>query len=493
MSASVTTTGITDVERSKYEVVIGLEVHVQLKTDSKLFDPSPNSFGDEPNVNVHPVCFGLPGALPVLNETAVEYAIRLGLALNCTIAPVTKFDRKQYFYPDLPKGYQISQFDKPICEHGHMILSNGRHVRILRAHLEEDAGKLVHAGADGLADSDYSLVDLIRAGAPLVEVVTEPDIRSADEAREYMTQIRNIVRYLDVCDGNLEEGSMRCDANVSIMPKGSNTYGTKTEVKNMNSFRAVHRAIESEIERQIQLVESGGKVTQESRLWDDGSQSTRVMRSKEEAHDYRYFPEPDLRPIAISEAQVDAIRKTLPELPAQRLDRFTNAFKLPEYDAGVMVEFKELGDFFDLASEHTLHYKGLSNLLMGDITKYLKDNKLGIFETKLSPTALSELAELLEDNVISSKIAKQLLPELLEKGGSPKAIVDERGMAQVSDEGAIREICQKIVDANPNQAEQYRGGKDKLFGFFVGQVMKETKGSVNPEVANALLKEILDS
>lgn len=477
--------------QTQYETVIGLEVHVQLKTDSKLFDFSPNAFGDEPNININTPCLGLPGALPVLNERAVEYAIKLGLALNCHIAEVTKFDRKQYFYPDLPKGYQISQYDYPICQNGTLELSNGRKVRILRAHLEEDAGKLVHAGAVGLAGSDYSLVDLNRAGAPLVEIVSEPDIRSAEEAREYMQQIRNIVRYLDVCDGNLEEGSMRCDANVSIRPVGSTEYGTKTEIKNMNSFRSVQRAIESEVARQIELVESGGRVVQESRLWDEATQTTKTMRSKEEAHDYRYFPDPDLRPLAISREQVEQLRETLPELPHQRFERLVSGFGLTEYDAGVMVEFKEMGDFFELASEHTDNYKALSNWIQGDITGYLKANKLSIFETKLTPTALAELVHLVDKGTISSAMAKKLLPELLEKGGNPETLVAEKGMVQITDEGAIRAVIQKVIDANPQNVEAYRGGKDKLFGFFVGQVMKESKGSANPELVNTLLKDML--
>lgn len=479
--------------QTKYETVIGLEVHVQLKTDSKLFDPSPNAFGDEPNVNINTPCLGLPGALPVLNERAVEYAIRLGLALNCKIAEVTKFDRKQYFYPDLPKGYQISQYDQPICEHGSMTLSNGRHVRILRAHLEEDAGKLVHAGSVGLAGADYSLVDLNRAGSPLVEVVSEPDLRSAEEAREYMQQMRNIVRYLDVCDGNLEEGSMRCDANVSIRPVGSTEYGTKTEIKNMNSFRSIQRAIESEVARQTELLESGGKVTQESRLWDEATQTTRTMRSKEEAHDYRYFPDPDLRPLAISRDTVAHIQKTLPELPHQRYERLLNGFGLTEYDASVMVEFKEMGDFFELASEHTDNYKALANWIQGDITAYLKNNKVSIFETKLAPKALAEMVHLVDKNTISSAMAKKLMPDLLEHGGEPEKLIAEKGMSQITDEGAIKAVIQKVMDANPKNVEDYRGGKDKLFGFFVGQVMKETKGAANPEIINKLLKDMLSA
>ncbi len=482
---------VATLPQTQYETVIGLEVHVQLKTDSKLFDASPNAFGDEPNVNINTPCLGLPGALPVLNERAVEFAIKLGLALNCQIAEVTKFDRKQYFYPDLPKGYQISQYDAPICEHGSLTLSNGRHVRILRAHLEEDAGKLVHAGSVGLAGAEYSLVDLNRAGAPLVEIVSEPDIRSAEEAREYMQQIRNIVRYLDVCDGNLEEGSMRCDANVSIRPVGATEYGTKAEIKNMNSFRSVQRAIESEVARQIELVESGQRVIQESRLWDEATQTTKSMRSKEEAHDYRYFPDPDLRPLAIPREQVEAIRQVLPELPHQRYDRLISGFGLSEYDAGVLVEFKEMGDFFELATEHTDNYKAVSNWIQGDITGYLKAQKVSIFETKLTPTALAQLVHLVDQGTISSAMAKKLLPDLLAEGGDPEKLVAEKGMVQISDEGALRAIIQKVMDAAPKNVEDYRAGKDKLFGFFVGQVMKESKGSANPELVNSLLKEML--
>jgi aspartyl-tRNA(Asn)/glutamyl-tRNA(Gln) amidotransferase subunit B len=479
------------IPQTKYETVIGLEVHVQLKTDSKLFDPSPNSIGDEPNLNLNTTSLGLPGALPVLNERAVEYAIRLGLALNCKIAEVTKFDRKQYFYPDMPKNYQISQYDFPICYDGFMELSNGRHVRILRAHMEEDAGKLVHAGAAGLAGSEYSLVDLNRSGCPLLEVVSEPDMRSAEEAREYMQQIRNIVRYVDVSDANLEEGTLRCDANVSIRPVGSETLGTKTEIKNMNSFRAVQRAIESEVARQTEVLESGGKIIQETRLWDDATQSTRSMRSKEQAHDYRYFPDPDLRPLAISREMVAQIRETLPELPQQRTERLVNAFGLSEQDAGVMVEFKEMGDFFLLAAEHTDNYKALANWIQGDITGYLNTNKLSIFETRLKPEALAGLIHLVDQGTISSAIAKKLLPELLEKGGSPDAIVKERGMAQVSDEGALRAAIQKVIDANPAEVAGFKAGKDKLMGFFVGQVMKETKGSANPQLVNELVRKML--
>ena len=478
-------------EQTRYETVIGLEVHVQLNTHSKLFCACSTRFGEAPNQNTCPVCLGLPGVLPVLNQKALESAIQIGLALNCEIAHHSKFDRKQYFYPDLPKGYQISQFDLPVCNNGHLILSNGKKVRILRAHLEEDAGKLVHAGAAGLAGSDYSLVDLNRAGTPLVEIVSLPDISSSEEAREYMTQLRNIVRYLGVCDGNLEEGSMRCDANVSIRPWGQAEYGTKTEIKNMNSFRSLQRAIESEVERQIALVESGQRVVQESRLWNEATGTTHTMRSKEEAHDYRYFPEPDLRPLTIDPAWVQQLKAELPELPAQRLEKLVNHYGLSEYDASILVEFKDLGDFFEEATAHTQNYKALANWLMGDVTAYLKNEKKALADTKLTAKALAQLVALVEQNTISSAIAKKLLPDLLHEGGEPEALVAAKGLTQITDEGAIRAIAEKVIAANPQNVEAYRGGKDKLFGFFVGQVMKESQGKANPDRVNQILKDLL--
>lgn len=483
----------TVLEQTKYETVVGLEVHVQLKTDSKLFCSCSIRFGDEPNRNTCPICLGLPGVLPVLNAKALEYAVRIGLALDFEIAEWTKFDRKQYFYPDLPKGYQISQYDQPVCGNGRLTLSNGKTVRILRAHLEEDAGKLVHSGASGLAGSEYSLVDLNRAGTPLVEIVSEPDLSSAEEAREYMTQIRNIVRYLGVCDGNLEEGSMRCDANVSIRLRGETALGTKAEIKNMNSFRSLQRAIESEVQRQIDLVESGQRVVQETRLWNEGTGTTVPMRSKEEAHDYRYFPDPDLKPFHIKREWVAEIRETLPELPNQRLARLTGEFGLSEYDASVLVESKELGDFLTAAAAHTQNYKALANWLMGDIAGYLNTSHKAITETGLTPQSLAELVTLVDQNTISSAMAKKLLPELLEKGGSPDKLVAEKGMTQISDAGAIRGMIQKVLDANLKEVSEYRAGKEKLLGFFVGQVMRESKGQANPEELNRLLKEMLAS
>ena len=475
--------------RDKYEVVIGLEVHAQLKTKTKIFAPDGCEFGCEQNSQISPITLGMPGVLPVLNKAVVNMGILTGLALNCEIAEKCKFDRKQYFYADLPKGYQISQYDEPICGKGYLMV-NGKKIGITRAHLEEDAGKLVHAGADGLAGSSYSLVDLNRAGTPLLEIVSEPDMRSPQEARAYMEELRNIVRYVGVCDGNLEEGSMRCDANISIMPKGSNKFGTRAEIKNVNSFKALERALEYEIDRQIELVEDGEEVVQETRLWDDNAGVTRSMRGKEDAHDYRYFPEPDLMPLEISREWVEEVRKTMPELPEQKRERYMS-LGLSEYDASVIVEQMDLAMFFDKVLELGANPKIAVNFLMGEIAAYLKEQKLSINETKLTPENLVELISLIEKSTISNNIGKQIIIDMLKDGEKASAIVEKKGLSQITDTGAIKEICQKIVDANPNQVEAYKGGKNQLFGFFVGQVMKETKGRANPQTVNQLLKEIL--
>ena len=475
--------------RDKYEVVIGLEVHAQLKTKTKIFAPDGCEFGCEQNTQISPITLGMPGVLPVLNKAVVNMGILTGLALNCEIAEKCKFDRKQYFYADLPKGYQISQYDEPICGKGYLMV-NGKKIGITRAHLEEDAGKLVHAGADGLAGSSYSLVDLNRAGTPLLEIVSEPDMRSPQEARAYMEELRNIVRYVGVCDGNLEEGSMRCDANISIMPKGSNKFGTRAEIKNVNSFKALERALEYEIDRQIELVEDGEEVVQETRLWDDNAGVTRSMRGKEDAHDYRYFPEPDLMPLVISREWVEEVRKTMPELPEQKRERYMS-LGLSEYDASVIVEQMDLAMFFDKVLELGANPKIAVNFLMGEIAAYLKEQKLSINETKLTPENLVELISLIEKSTISNNIGKQIIIDMLKDGEKASAIVEKKGLSQITDTSAIKEICQKIVDANPNQVEAYKGGKNQLFGFFVGQVMKETKGRANPQTVNQLLKEIL--
>lgn len=475
--------------RDKYEVVIGLEVHAQLKTKSKIFAPDSTEFGAEPNTHTSPITLGMPGVLPVLNKEVVNMGILCGLALHCEIPRYCKFDRKQYFYPDLPKGYQISQYDKPICVNGYLDI-NGKRIGITRAHLEEDAGKLVHAGANGIAGSCYSLVDLNRAGTPLLEIVSEPDMRSSDEARAYMEELRTVLRYINVCDGNLEEGSMRCDANISVMEKGAKEFGTRAEIKNVNSFRALQRAIEYEIDRQIDIVEEGGEVVQETRLWDDNEGVTKSMRGKEDAHDYRYFPEPDLMPLEISQSWVDEIKAKMPELPQAKRDRYVELGLTP-YDANVIVEQMETALFFDEVIKLGTNVKMASNFLMGEVTAYLKENKLTINETKLTPGMLKDLIELIENKTITNNIAKSLIIKLVENGGNVKEIVEKEGMGAISDTGALNKIIEDIINANPNQVAQYKAGKEKLFGFFVGQVMKQTQGRANPAVLNDLIKVAL--
>ena len=477
--------------RDKYEVVIGLEVHAQLKTKSKIFAPDSTEFGSEQNSHTSAITLGMPGVLPVLNKECVNMGILLGLALNCEIPKRCKFDRKQYFYPDLPKGYQISQYDEPICVNGWLNVK-GKMIGITRAHLEEDAGKLVHVGAAGINGATYSLVDLNRAGTPLLEIVSEPDMRSSEEARNYMEELRNIVRYLGVCDGNLEEGSMRCDANISIMPKGSTKFGTRAEIKNVNSFSALQRAIEYEIDRQIEIVEEGGEVVQETRLWDDNLKETRSMRGKEDAHDYRYFPEPDLMPLEISREWVENIRKTMPELPEQKRQRYMG-LGLSEYDASVIVEQMPLALFFDRVLELGANPKTAVNFIMGEIAAYLKENKVEINETKLTPENLAELISLIEKGTISNNIGKQILvEEMIVNGEKASAIVERKGLSQISDESAIKEIVEKVVNSHPAEIESYRNGKTNLLGFFVGQVMKETKGRANPKTVNELVRKMLE-
>ena len=462
--------------RDKYEVVIGLEVHAQLKTKSKIFAPDSTEFGQEPNTLTCPITLGMPGVLPVLNKECINMAILTGLALNCEIPKRCKFDRKQYFYPDLPKGYQISQYDEPIC---------------LNGHLEEDAGKLVHAGANGIAGSSYSLVDLNRAGTPLLEIVSEPDMRSPEEARNYMEELRSIVRYIGVCDGNLEEGSMRCDANISIMPKGSKEFGTRAEIKNLNSFAALQKALEFEIDRQIDIVESGGEVVQETRLWDDGLKETLSMRGKEDAHDYRYFPEPDLMPVEISREHIEQIRAKMPELPRAKEARYIG-LGLSEYDASVLIDQMNLALFFDKVIELGANPKTAVNFIMGEIAAYLKENHIEITETKLTPENLAELISLIEKNTISNNIGKQIIIDMMKDGTKASKIVETKGLSQITDESAIKEIVKKIVDANPQQVEAYRNGKTNLLGFFVGQIMKETKGRANPQTVNKFVEEMLE-
>ncbi len=476
--------------KQKYEMVIGLEVHAQLKTQSKIFGREGCKFGCEPNTETGTVTLGLPGVLPVLNKAVVDMAILTGLALNCEIPSRCKFDRKQYFYPDLPKGYQISQYDEPICGKGSIKISN-KTIGITRAHLEEDAGKLVHAGSAGIYGSSYSLVDLNRAGTPLLEIVSEPDMRTSDEAREYMEELRNILRYIGVCDGNLEEGSMRCDANISIRPKGQKEFGTRAEIKNVNSFRALQRAIEYEFERQIELVERGEEVVQETRLWDDNKGITSSMRGKEDAHDYRYFPEPDLMPLEISREWVEKIRNSMPELPNQKLQRYIE-LGLSEYDANVLVNQLEMALFFDKAIKENINPKIASNFIMGEIAAFLKEEKITIENSKLSVENFVKLLKLLEKGTISNNIAKSLVIDILKSGEDADALVEKKGLSVLSNPDDLLPLVQKVVLDNPEQVAAYKGGRDKLFGFFVGQIMKETKGRANPQLLNELLKKELE-
>ncbi len=428
--------------------------------------------------------------LPVLNRRAVELAIRSGLALNCEIAEITKFDRKNYFYPDLPKGYQISQYDQPICRRGHLTIG-GKEIRIHRAHLEEDAGKLVHAGAAGLHGSEYSLVDFNRSGVPLLEIVSEPDISSAEEARCYLMELRNILRYIDVCDGNLEEGSFRCDANVSVRPVGQKELGTKTEIKNMNSFRAVQRAIQSEIDRQVAALERGERIVQETRLWNEATGTTHPMRSKEEAHDYRYFPEPDLVPLVVEREWVNEVSAGLPELPEQRRTRYVEQHELSPEDACLLAESKELSDFFDRAMLAGAPAKAAANLLMGPTVWYLNENKIEFSQTHITPENMKDLIEALNAGTLSSSTAKQVLFELLKAPGDVQAIVKEKGLAQMSDEKGLTEVVSKVLTDNPAQVSDFRGGKTKVRQFFFGEVMKATRGTANPQMVNKILDELL--
>lgn len=474
-------------------MVIGLEVHAELKTDTKIFCSCPTEFGGEENTHVCPVCLGLPGVLPVLNKKVLEYAVRAGLALNCEIASFSKFDRKNYFYPDLPKAYQISQYDLPICKKGYLEIEvNGRKktIGITRVHMEEDAGKLVHGGAT-IATSRYSLVDYNRTGVPLIEIVSEPDMRSAEEARAYMEKLKAILEYTGVSDVRMEQGSLRCDANISLRPMGAKEFGTKTEIKNLNSFRALQKAIEYEIERQRDILEEGGKIIQETRSWDEGKGVTVSLRSKEEAHDYRYFPDPDLVPVVIDPQWVQEIRDSLPELPDAKRERLVQEMGLSEYDAGIITGSRALADFFDQVVAEYNEPKMVANWIMGEFLRLLNANNLEVAESKVKPRSLAALLKAQAEGTISGKMAKTVFEEMFETGKEPGTIIKEKGMVQISDEGALAAVVEKVIAANPQSVEDYKAGKEKAIGFLVGQVMKETKGQANPGLVNKLLKDKL--
>ena len=476
---------------TKYITVIGLEVHAELKTKTKAFCACSTEFGGLPNTHVCPVCLGMPGALPVMNRQVVDFAIKAGLALNCEIQKFNKFDRKNYFYPDLAKNYQISQLYKPICLGGYIDVNvdgQPKRIGVTRIHMEEDAGKLVHSGAT-ISTSDSSAVDYNRAGVPLIEIVSEPDMRSAAEARAYMENLKAILEYTDVCDCKMQEGSLRCDANVSIMPVGAKEFGTRAEIKNLNSFRALERAINYEVERQKEVLEDGGHVVQETRTWDEANGITLSMRSKEEAHDYRYFPEPDLVPIELDDEWIEGVRATLPELPAQRKERLAKEFGLSDYDASQIVSTKAMAEYFDEAVKTAKDGKGVANWLLGDVSAFLNNEGITIKEFIVTPANLSELVNLLKDGVINSKAGKQVFAEMLKANKSAKAIVKDLGLEQVSDAGAIEALVDEVLAANPQSVADFKAGKEKAIGFLTGQVMKKSRGKANPPMVQKMLRE----
>ena len=476
--------------KEDYEVVIGLEVHAELSTKTKIFCSCPTTFGAEPNTHICPICTAMPGTLPVLNEKVVEYAVKAGLATNCTISKDSKNDRKNYFYPDLPKAYQISQFDKPLCEHGYIEIEddegNKKKVRLLRIHIEEDAGKLNH-NEFGVG----SLVDLNRAGVPLIEMVSEPDIRSSKEAEQYLRKIKSILEYIEVSDCKMQEGSLRADVNVSVRKKGETKFGTRTEMKNMNSFRSIVRAIEYEANRQIDLIEEGGVVEQTTLRWDDVSGRTFSMRDKEDAQDYRYFPDPDLVAIRLSEEYIENIKNNLPELPESRKARYIDDFGLSEKDANLLTSSKYLSDLFEGAQELCKNAKAVANWILSDISRILNEKEMEADQIPFSAEKLAKVIELIDKGTISSAIAKKVVVELFENPRDPEVIIKENGWIQISDEGAIKEVVLKVLEANPQSVADYKGGKDKALGFLVGQAMKETKGKANPGMLNKMFIEEL--
>ncbi|HEX2962117.1 MAG TPA: Asp-tRNA(Asn)/Glu-tRNA(Gln) amidotransferase subunit GatB [Ignavibacteriales bacterium] len=477
--------------KQEYEAVIGLEVHAQLLTDTKIFCGCSTKFGNPPNTNVCPICLGHPGVLPVLNKKVVEFAVLMGLATNCRINMNSVFARKNYFYPDLPKGYQISQFEAPICEDGfvEIELKDGtkRNIGLTRIHMEEDAGKSIH-------DQAYeTLVDVNRCGVPLIEIVSEPDMHTPEEAYQYLSQIRQTVQYLGICDGNMEEGSLRCDANVSVRLKGETKLGTKTEVKNMNSFRNVEKALIYEIDRQIEIIEDGGRIIQETLLWDADANVALPMRSKEEAHDYRYFPEPDLMPVAISREWFEEIKRRLPELPKERNMRFISEYSLPSYDAGVLTSSRELADYYEKTISVTKDYKAASNWIMGDLLKILNETKTPVENFPIHPENLGKLINLINDNTVSGKIAKDVFQIMLSEDKEPGAIIKERNLVQITDTSELEDVIARVIESNPKDVKEFLSGKEKVIGFFVGQIMKETKGKASPKAVNEILRNKLNA
>jgi len=474
----------------KYEAVIGLEVHAQLLTDTKIFCGCSTKFGSLPNSNVCPVCLGHPGVLPVLNKKVVEYTVLMGLATDCRINEKSVFARKNYFYPDLPKGYQISQYEEPICEFGKVTIEfkdgSKKDIGVTRIHMEEDAGKSIHDLGDD------TMIDLNRTGTPLMEIVSEPDMRSAEEAVLYLNKLKQVLLYLGICDGNMEEGSLRCDANISIRLKGETKLGTKAEVKNMNSFRNVEKAIEYEIERQIDIIEDGGKIIQQTLLWNAELNQIFPMRTKEEAHDYRYFPDPDLMPVIVDEKWRNEILSSLPELPDARRERFVFQYKLPVYDAQILTSSRELADYYEQVLTETDDYKTASNWVMTDVLKTVNEQKISVKDFSVTPQNLGKLVSLISKNTISGKIAKEVFPEMILSEKDPEVIVKEKNLVQISDTSELESAITKILDANPKDVQDYLGGKEKAIGFFVGQIMRETKGKANPQIVNELLKKKLE-
>lgn len=483
---------------SDYEIVIGLEVHAELRTASKVFCNCPTEFGGEPNSHVCPVCLGLPGVLPVLNETALDYTIIAGLALNCEIAKFSKFDRKQYFYPDLPKAYQISQYDLPFCKNGWVevpVDTGGgteiKKVGIIRVHLEEEAGKTVHSGT-GILDSDYSMQDYNRCGIPLIEIVGAPDLRSPKEAKDYLEKLKTLLLYTGVSDCKMEEGSLRCDANISLRPKGQREFGILAEIKNMNSFRAVQAALEYEAERQAKLLDEGEQMFKQTRTWDETKGVTVFMRSKEEASDYRYFPEPDLVPVAIEQERIEKLRQRLPEMPDTRRKRYVEEWGLPEYDAGFISASREMADYFEASVAEYGEAKAVSNWVMSDLSRLLNQERMEIAALKIKPSQLAKMLKMIDSQTISGKIAKTVFEEMFATGKDPAVIVQEKGLVQISDTGELEMVAQRVIEANPQTVQDYLAGKEKALGFLVGQVMKETKGRANPGLINDLLKKQLE-